>query len=76
MKVRELIAALQAMPQDAIVVVDGFEGGATIPEPPNIVSIYARNTDGADWYWGEYDFAHTAGRTDAINAVLLARTRG
>jgi hypothetical protein len=52
MKVSKLIALLQDMPQDARVVVDGYEGGADYLEEVRQVGL-ALNTGGA--YEGQHD---------------------
>ena len=48
MTVGELIAKLQAMPQDARVVVDGYEGGVDDAADPELVEV-AVNVNSSTW---------------------------
>lgn len=77
MTVAELIEALKTMPQDAVVVGDGYEGGLTALRPPKVerARARARDEDDDDWYWGEFDF-DVAQRPDAFDVVFLERGRG
>ena len=53
MKVSELIEQLKAMPQDAMVVVDGYEGGlTTLEQCEEVTALLNRNTD---WWYGKHE---------------------
>jgi hypothetical protein len=76
MKVKDLIEALQNFPPDALVVVDGYEGGvSTAGQPAGVRVVLNVNTD---WYYGpheivllgDYEFDKGA------DAVYLRRTKG
>ena len=66
MNVKQLIEALADMPQDAMVVVDGYEGGVTEPDPPQLVHVRL-NVNTEDWM-GEHEI-----RKDGTVAVYLER---
>lgn len=76
MKVYELIEALRAMPQDAIVVGDGFEGGLTELKAPTRIVIVANGIPAERQYWGEFDETIREKQPDEFEAVYLERGRG
>ncbi len=55
MKVSELIDRLKEQPQDAMVVIDGYEGGVWEADSVKIVKI---KTDvNSEWYYGDHEIA-------------------
>ena len=53
MRVKDLIKALQKLPQNYEVMVDGYEGGVTLAYPPTIVEVALNaNTEG---YYGPHE---------------------
>lgn len=53
MRVKELIKALQKLPQSYEVMVDGYEGGITPADPPSVVEVALNaNTEG---YYGPHE---------------------
>jgi hypothetical protein len=69
MTVSELIAALQAHPPDARVVVLGYESGYDdITVVKEIAIVPAENPD---WYNGRYDVPDPSGAGQAERAVLV-----
>lgn len=61
MRVKELIQALQKLPQSYEVCVDGYEGGITLAYPPTIVKV-ALNAN-TESYYGPHEEI-TAGYND------------
>lgn len=53
MIVSELIEALQSMPQDAMVVVKGYEGG--VDELTNVSEEKALLNQNTQWYYGSHE---------------------
>lgn len=57
MTVRELIEKLQAMPQDVVVVVDGYEGGVEEPTQVRAAFITRNANEPEDWFFGHHEVA-------------------
>lgn len=68
MTVRDLIAALQAFPPDAEVMVDGYEGGYDYPYPPVLASVYLDH-DETSRLFGRFQEASGGGP-----AVIIGRS--
>lgn len=62
MTVAELIAELQRLPQDAMVVVDGYEGGLRDVKDASVVNIKLNVND--EWYYGPHEIDGSYDKTD------------
>jgi len=75
-KVKDLIAALQTFPPNALVVVDGYEGGVSAAKLPASVRVVLNvNTS---WYYGPHEIVSPGDAEFAKGtaAVYLRRTKG
>jgi len=71
MKVKELIPMLEHLDPDAIVVVDGYEGGVIEPLPPNAVEVVLNVH--SEEYYGPHDLASAGEAGSHTKAVYLRR---
>lgn len=71
MKVIELIQMLEHLDPDAIVIVDGYEGGVIEPLPPSAVEVVLNVH--SEEYYGPHDLASSAEAGRRIKAVYLRR---
>ena len=76
--VSELIAHLQILPAEMVVLVDGYEDGYDAAQPPRVVDAFGPEAEDSDVaaYWGEYATAdrstpHTEGMAH-VRAVFLS----
>jgi hypothetical protein len=74
MTVKELVAKLQALDQDAMIVTRGYEGGVT--ESSNVAPVTVRLNVNTAWYYGEHEIEggympEFAADYDTANAVVI-----
>lgn len=72
MKVKDLIAALQAMEPEHMVVIPGYEGGVTELIGLNTVTVALNVHD--EWYYGEHEVIYDERpylEHEKVQAVLL-----
>ncbi len=67
MKIKDLIAKLQELDQELLVVVDGYEGGVT--EQITIRKVKIDLNVNQEWYYGE----HEESQNGKVAAILLGR---
>jgi len=78
MKVYELINILQTMPQDAAVIVRGYEDGVNKVDrvvdcniKPKVLGCLHDDCEAIPWYYGEYDISEKQGE----QAVYISSSR-
>ena len=70
MKAKELIEILQKLDPEALVLVDGYEGGYAVPvdtKQKNVCGPFKR-----EWYYGEYDDCKE-GELFKTKAIIISR---
>lgn len=70
MTVAELIEALRALPPDAEVMVDGYEGGVGPASAPKLIRV-KRNAN-SSWYYGPHEEVTDPNEADDGAAVLIS----
>ena len=76
MTIAELIAALQMLPQDVRVVVQGYEGGYADIEAANIAPLrLCLNYNEDIWYYGDHEQANEGEEFDC-EAYCIRRITG
>lgn len=70
MKVKDLIEKLQALPQDAMVIGSGYEGGYVELDEVDAVTIAMDIHD--EWYYGPHELVHV-GEGDAYGDAPRAQ---
>jgi hypothetical protein len=68
MKVKELIEKLKTMNQDAIVLVDGYEGGMSELKDSSVTAIKAKDNNPVAWYYGPFE-----SDDNGVDCVSLSR---
>ena len=68
MKVKDLIEALQKLPQDLMVVRDGYEGGLT--EINNVETEHIVLNVNEEWYYGKHEIADDEDE-DVVEAIFI-----
>ena len=70
LKVSEFIEKLSKLPQDALIVVDGYEGGLDGVVDTSIINV--NYDESKAWYYGPYETSDKKG----VAAIYLSSTRG